>query len=272
MSWHADSELLVRYARGDIDQARASSIEAHLSSCAQCRLQVATLVDDGRLGGVWEAVEAELDAPARGPMEIALTRIGVSGHAARLLVATPALRLSWLSACALVLALAVWAARQHADGLYWFLVMAPLLPLAGVAAAYGPGVDPTYEIGLAAPLRSFKLLLIRTLAVLVTTIAMAAIAAVALSGWRWAAAAWLVPSLGLTLTSLAFATRMAPIAACGSLAVVWMLAAGVGGRLAAGPLVLFGPPAQLICALVAAVALLTLLHANERFERRGDIT
>jgi hypothetical protein len=40
-----------------------------------------------------------------------------------------------------------------------FLTVAPLLPLAGIAMAYGPGIDPTYEIGLAAPMRSLRLLL-----------------------------------------------------------------------------------------------------------------
>ena len=73
-----------------------------------------------------------------------------------------------------------------------FLVLAPLLPLAGVAAAYGRDVDPTYEIGLAAPMRSFGLLLVRALAVLATTSVMAAVAgARARRACSWSAAAWL---------------------------------------------------------------------------------
>ena len=107
-----------------------------------------------------------------------------------------------------VLAFAVWAARGDQQGVYWFLVLAPMLPLAGVAAAYGQGVDPTYEVGLAAPMRSFGLLLIRAVAVLVTTTVIAGLAALALPGLQWTAAAWLLPSLGLTLASLALATRM----------------------------------------------------------------
>jgi hypothetical protein len=35
-----------------------------------------------------------------------------------------------------------------------FLVMAALLPVAGVAAAYGPGVDPAYDVGRASPCRA----------------------------------------------------------------------------------------------------------------------
>lgn len=272
MSWHVHPDVLAHYASGDADQTQAYSIEAHLPSCPACRAQIAALVDDRRLARVWEGVEAQLDVPARGPVEAALCRLGVAKHSARLLGATPALRLSWLSACALVLAFAAWAAGQRADGVYWFLVLAPLLPLAGVAAAYGPGVDPTYEIGLAAPLRSFELLLIRALAVLAATTVMAAVAAVALAGLQWTAAAWLVPSLGLTLASLALATRMSPLIACASLAVVWALSAGVAGRLAAEPLIFFGAGGQLLYAVVAIVALVVLLRSAERFERRGDMT
>ena len=272
MTWHVDSELLARYARGDIDDAHAYSIEAHLPSCSQCRMQIAALVGNGRLTRVWDDLEAQLDAPVPGPVEVALTRVGVPAHVARLLAATPALRISWLAACALVLAFAAWAASQRADGVYWFLVMAPLLPLSGVAAAYGPGVDPTYEVGLAAPMRSFQLLLIRAIAVLVATTVMAAFAAVAVSGVHWTAAAWLVPSLGLTLASLALATRIAPLSACAALAVLWMVCAAIGRYLAADPLIFFGPAGQLTCALVAAGALLALVVNADRLERRGDMT
>ena len=140
-------------------------------------------------------------APRRGRGR--LVRLGVPEHLARLLGATPALRASWLLGCALVLAFAAWAATRRADGLVVFLMLAPLLPVAGVAAAFGPDVDPSYEIGLAAPMRSFGLLLLRALAVLVTTTVMAGIAALALPGLQPSAAAWLLPSLGLTLASIA---------------------------------------------------------------------
>jgi hypothetical protein len=271
MSWHVQSELLERYARGDTDSAQSFSIEAHLPTCPQCCGQIARLVDGARLERAWDGLEERLDAPGRGPVEAALVRLGVREHVARLLGATPALRLSWLLACALVLAFAVWAASRRDEGLALFLVVAPLLPLAGVAAAYGPDVDPTYEVGLAAPMRSFGLLLIRALAVLVTTTAMAGIASLALPGLHWSAAAWLAPSLGLTLASLALATRMSALVACGSLAVLWVLVAGAGWRMAHEPLVVFGAAGQLTCALVAMVAALVLVLNADRFERRGGV-
>jgi len=272
MTWHVQPELLARYIGGNIDEAQAFSVEAHLPSCAQCRGAVAELADGARLTSTWEGIEERLDVPRRGPVEAGLVALGVPGHIARLLGATPALRLSWLLACALVLAFAVFAATRREHGLYWFLVLAPLLPLAGIALAYGPQVDAAYEVGLAAPMRSFSLLLIRAVAILATTTMLVAVAALALPGLHASAAAWLVPSLGLTLASLALATRTSALVACGSLAFLWVLVAGAGWRLAREPLLVFGAGGQVVCALVAALAALVLVHNADSFERRGDMT
>lgn len=271
-SWHVHPELLARYVRGDADAAHAYSVEAHLPSCRQCTEQIAALLGGDRLARTWEDIQVRLDAPHRGPVEAALVRIGVRDHVARLLGATPALRLSWLLACALVLAAAVWAATRREDAVVLFLALAPLLPLAGVAAAYGPDVDPTYEIGLAAPMRSFGLLLVRALAVLATTTAMAAVAALALPGLHWSAAAWLLPSLGLTLASLALATRMAPVLACTALGATWVLVVAIGWSLAQQPLLVFGPACQIACALLATLAAFVLARHTDSFDRRGDTT
>jgi hypothetical protein len=271
MTWHIESELLAHYARGEIDQARAFSIEAHLPSCSACRERVASLVDGARVARLWDGIEERLDAPRRGPVETGLVRLGVPEHLARLLGATPALRLSWLVACAGALAFAVWAATRGEVGVLVFLALAPLLPLAGVAAAYGPEVDPTYEIGLASPMRSFRLLLIRAVAVLASTTAMAGVAALALPGLEWTAAAWLLPSLALTLGSLALATRMAPLAACGSLATTWMLVVILSWRGGDEPLAAFQLPGQVASALVTAFAAAVLVHRRDSFER-GDAT
>ena len=60
----------------------------------------------------------------------------------------------------------VRAAQVDERFLRMFLVVAPLGPLAGVAVAFAGGLDPTREIGLAAPYSGLRLLLIRTAAVL----------------------------------------------------------------------------------------------------------
>ena len=162
------------------------------------------------------------DEPPRGRVEAVLVRLGVPDHVARLLAATPSLRLSWFGATAVALGFSVLAAYGKRDPLM-FLVVAPLLPLGGVAAAFGPGVDPTYEIGLASPVRTSRLLLIRATAVLGATSFLAGVASLALPRLDWTATAWVLPSLGLTIATLALATVMRPLWAVGTVASLWVI-------------------------------------------------
>lgn len=266
--WHADDGLLAGYVAGDTDQALAASVEAHLLACSRCRAAVATFVEAERLEAGWEALIATVDAPARGPVESLLVRLGVADHTARLLAATPSLRLSWLAAVTAALVFSVLTAHVGANSPLLFLVVAPLLPLAGVAAAYGPGVDPTYEIGLASPLRSGRLLLLRAAAVLTVSALLATAAGLALPGAAWAAAAWLLPSLGLTLGSLALATAVDPIRAAVAVAVGWVGLVTVATETAADALVVFGSAGQLVAALVAGLAAVALTRRRECFDVR----
>jgi len=107
MSTHIQAELLHAYARGDVDGAHAYSIEAHIVGCAECQALIGGVVAADRLERVWADVEDRLDAPRVSALEVLLRRLGVREHLARLLVVTPALRLSWLGSCALVLVFAV---------------------------------------------------------------------------------------------------------------------------------------------------------------------
>src|SRR5438445_3428947 len=103
MSWHAEADLLQRYADETLDDARAYSLEAHLLRCARCRAELAPTADAAQLDRMWASVVERVDAPAPGLVERGLLEIGVREHAARLLAATPSLRLSWLGAEAIAL-------------------------------------------------------------------------------------------------------------------------------------------------------------------------
>jgi hypothetical protein len=266
MSWHVEPQLLRRYAQGGSDLADSFSIEAHVLECALCRGELAALADHDRLEQVWSGVEDAIAGPAREPVESLLVRLGVPDHLARLLASTRSLTLSWLGAVSICLALAVTAAHLSPRGLLVFLALAPLLPLAGIASVYGPSVDPTYEISLAAPMRGFELLTVRATAVLSVTTALAALAAAALPDFGWLAAAWLLPSLALTALALALATYVPSPAAFWTAALVWIAAVGLtassGDRFAA-----FGRSAQagFLVAIVIATALLA--HRREAFDR-----
>lgn len=267
MTWHADERLLEGYARGETDQADSMALEVHLAQCTTCRKTLAQCVDAESLQQGWEAIRSAIDAPHRGPFEALLVKAGVAEATARLVAATPSLRASWLAAVTVALGFAVVAAYQATAGLLLFLVLAPLLPVAGVAAAYGPGVDPTYEIGLAAPLSSLRLLLLRTAAVLSVTTVLAGLAGLTLPGLNWTAAAWLLPALGLTLGSLALSTVIAPLRAAQLVSLAWVVIVAAVTVPASDKLVLFRSWGQIVFALLTVLCGLAIARRQEAFER-----
>lgn len=266
--WHADAALLEAYAHGRADAALSFSVEAHLIGCAGCRAVLGGSVERLSLERIWEGVVAEIHAPRRGPIEALMVRAGVPEYVARLIAATPSLRISWIAAVVIALGFAVGAAHSGPGGLLVFLMLAPLLPVAGVAVAYGPGMDPTYEIGLTAPMRSFRLLFLRCAAVLATTTILAAVAALFLPRLNWTAAAWLLPSLGLTLSSLALTTIVSPLVSASAVAGVWIALTTLGYAATRDDLAAFRGPSQVIFAAVAIVSGLVIAARSERFEMR----
>jgi hypothetical protein len=273
-TWHADASELARYAAQDLDDIRASSLEAHLLTCEHCREALAPMAPASRLDAMWDEVAAVLDTPRPGIVERSLLRLGVHEHVARLLAATPSLRLSWFLAEAFALGSAAFAA-QHTSGtdaagatLFLFLVLAALAPVAGVAVAFGPGMDPAYEIGLASPMRSDRLLFIRTAAVLVASVAIGGAAAIALPGLDRTVTLWLLPALGLTLATLAAATWLRPfVAACG-VALGWVMVAAAVSVASADPLAPFHAAGQLVAILAIATSLLVLAQRRSAYEGR----
>jgi hypothetical protein len=267
-AWHADGDVLAAYRDGRLDVAGRWSVEAHLTSCAACRLQARALVDPARLRRLRAALIEAVDVPRAGVAERLLVRLGVADCTARLLAATPALRGSWLLGMAGTLAFAVLAAwvSRGPDAALWLLCVAPLLPLAGIAVAFGPGIDPTYEIGLAAPVRSFRLLLLRAATVLGTSTLLAAAASLMLPGFGWGATGWLLPSLGLTVCSLALATMVEPLRAMGVTAGAWVVAVVVTVAPPSPSSILFSLAGQVAFATLALLAAVVVLARRGRFE------
>jgi anti-sigma factor RsiW len=273
-TWHADPALLARYADDDLDDVRATSLEAHLLSCDACRERLTPFVAAEPLETVWQHIETTLDAPRSGMVERVLVRLGVHEHVARLLSATPSLRLSWFIAEAIALGSAAVAAHHGAgtraggSTLFLFLVVAALAPVAGVAAAFGPKVDPSYEIGIASPLRSDRLLFLRATAVLVCSLVIAGLAALALPGFDRSVVVWLLPALGLTLATLAVATWLTPITSACVVGLSWALLAAAGSVSASDPLALFHALAQIGYLLAIAASLLVLARRGAVYEGR----
>lgn len=234
--WHADQDLIARYLRGDAGGALGSSVEAHLLRCATCRDRVRPLVDPAPLGLVWARLEDSLQAPRPGLFERVVRRLGVPEEDALLLAAAPSLRAGWLwgTVVALVFA-AVAAAEGGPHGAAFFLVVAPLVPVAGVAVSYGPDIDDAYEPTLAAPYSSSRLLLLRALATLLTSVPLAALGGLLLPWSDWSAATWLLPAVAGVALTLAGATWVGTTRAGSAVAVGWLLVvAAISGPAGAG--------------------------------------
>ncbi|MEX1102359.1 MAG: zf-HC2 domain-containing protein [Actinomycetota bacterium] len=272
-TWHADEALLARYVEAELDDARASSIESHLMGCEGCREAVATIVPPQRLDRIWAGVVDTLDTPRRGVVERALVRLRVPDHVARLLAATPSLRLSWLAAEVFVLVFAVITANTASGpneelALFVFLVIGALLPVAGIAVAFGPGMDPTYEIGVAAPIRADRLLLLRAAAVLVTSIAITGCGAALLPALdAGIAAAWLLPSLGLSLAVLALGTRFAPLTSALGVTCTWLVTAAVAAAGAGDRMIAFRSVGQWVSVVVIVASATLLVRRRFAYER-----
>jgi hypothetical protein len=267
-TWHVDTELARRYGDGDADVVLAASIEAHVLACAACRDLLGRATPPDRLAAIWDGITGELDAPRPRLIERLLMRLGVREDTARLIVTTPSLRLSWLTSNVLVLALAVLAAAHGSRGMLAFLTLAPTMPLAGVALAFSASADGTRAITAVAPYSHIRLLLIRSLAVLVSSIAVALTSGVLLIGQAWLAAAWLLPALALVTTTLALSARLDPAHAAFAVGLGWVLLVWGGAPMRSSLLAPFGRTAQLAYLLVTLLAVAAIVLTRNSFDYR----
>jgi hypothetical protein len=263
-AWHLDGDLLDTYAEGrPLSPALTASVEAHLERCAHCRARLVPVADVPRLDAVWAEVVDRVDAPRVPLVERLLLGLGVAPDTARLLAVTPSLQLPWVTGTAIALTLALLVAHTGDDGVALFLALAPVLPVAGVAVAFSARTDPLHEVAIAAPYSSYRLLLVRSAAVLVATLVLAVPAAALLPSTPWVAAGWLLPALALTCTSLALATRVDPVVSSAALAATWLVLSLSGLAPGRNPLVVATVVPQLLC-LVLLVAAATALVTQRR--------
>jgi hypothetical protein len=178
---------------------------------------------------VWTAVAAQVWRRHPGPAERLAGRLLRSPGLARALVTTPSLLLGWIIATVAVLA--AGAAATLATGTPYVGLLAPALAAAGIAYAYGPGIDPAWELARSMAVSDRMVLLVRALAVLALNAALglvaSAVSVLAGSGPAGSGAlaaltfGWLIPMTAMCALALAAAT-LARSANVG-------VAAGLGG-------------------------------------------
>jgi len=278
-SAHIDPTVIERYGNGLLDVAAETWVEDHLLECAQCRARVAAhavpagipQLDPVRLDRVWQEVVDVVDAPHVGVVERGLRLCGVSETTARLLAAAPSLRMPWLAGIALTLGFAVIAAGGGRNGVAVYLALAPILPVAGVAAAYAPPMDPLREVATAAPYSSVRIVLLRAVAVLAATIPLVLLTGLVLPGAPlWVGVAWLLPALAFTTLTLLAGTIVDPLWAAIGIAAVWVSLVTVTSLHDRRPLQMVGSGYQILfLVLLLACAGVLFARRNAIAGRRG---
>ena len=225
-------------------------------------------LDPARLDANWRAITATLDAPRASGVERVLRRVGVPARITRLVVATPALRRSWYLAMGAALLVGLGAIDpSDPDSLFTLLVLAPLVPVLGVALAYGPTSDPTHEIQLATPTAGIRLVMIRAATVLSVSVVVITVAALVAPAARSSAVLWILPSVALTTFSLSLMTVWPPRRAAAIAGAAWLMLAVISASAAEHNLELFGRVGQLVAVGVAVVAVPVTVWRRDRFDR-----
>lgn len=261
--WHAAEGELAAYVNGAISPVLATSVDAHLARCAQCRRTISRVAESADTRRRWARLVDALDRPSR---SVTHRLDMLEGHElARAALAAPALRWAWGVALGIVLAVPLASLLLLGAGprsLAALLAVAPLAPGAAVVLAYHRAVDPAGEMALATPASGLRLVAMRAVVV-----AGAAVPPGLAVGWLTGvplnvAMAWLLPGLALAaLVLLAGTTRVDPGVAAAFLGGAWALAvaAPASARVLAAQHVIdlvAAPPVQLSALAVTTVSLL----------------
>ncbi len=265
-AWHASETALAAWVDGTGGPIAGASVEQHLLRCAECRALVARLVPAAPLAAGWDLVLEAVEVPPPTLLGRALRRAGLSAADSLIMETAPRVLRAWF-ACLVGLLGFTFVARDvggQSGALVAFLFVAPVLPVAGVALAYGPGADPSYDIVLASPYRMFRLVLLRSVMVLATALPVIAAAGLLLPISTVAAVAWVLPALGFSVVVLGVSTWVRGEYAAVAIAFAWVCAIAWSVH-AENPLALLAPPAMagyLVIAAGGAAVLATRLVAQ----------
>ena len=147
---------------------------------------------DVDLDRVWLGVASEVWRRQPGPLERLAAWLLRSPGLARALVTTPSLLLGWVIATLVVLA--AGAAATLGTGTPYVALFAPALAGAGIAYAYGPGIDPAWELAQSMTVSDRMVLLVRALAVFGLNAAVGLAASAASGSAAAVTFGWLVPN------------------------------------------------------------------------------
>jgi len=250
--WHVAASDLRAYVAGDVHGVSADSIEAHLLRCDRCRATLTANARSADRDRRWDAISAKVDQPGRWSQSATWFRVALgTPH----LVAAGALLAAMFIAVPLLASLV-----DERTTVTWFLALAPAIPIAASVIAYATATDPAGNSGIATPLHSFRLVVLRTGILLAALLPIGLLTSVLLPVPTSLVLGWFLPSTAACAIVLALGTRYDPVWVAGLLAVGWA-AVVLGGfvRLADIPLTdaleqlsVNQPIVQVISAVIAA--------------------
>jgi hypothetical protein len=209
------------------------------------------------LDRVWLGVAAQVWRREPGWLERLAGRLLRSPGLARALLTTPSLLLPWLIASVVVLG--TGAAATLSTGQPLVALLAPALAAAAIAYAYGPDVDPAWELSRSMAVSDRMVLLVRAL----TVFAVNAVLGLGASAASGAVAAvtfgWLVPMTAVCALALAVATvaRSAMVGAAAGMAG-WAITV-LSGRVASGQFTAVVTRAALVLPYLAVAVACTVV-------------
>jgi len=264
---HASRQLIGRYVLGDADIPgdELFALESHLESCAVCRARLADTAADRApavgllLENVWSELEPASRASAPMPVERRWARWLATW-------ASPGM-VPWLGVSTLVAGLAWVLAEVYRNGSAVVLLLAPILPLLGVAASWARGLDPAYELVVATPRAGLYLVLRRTLAVLVVVIPLLLVCGAFLHA---SPGLWLLPCLAYTAGTLAVGGVIGVGRAATALALLWavfVIAPSIGQQRLS---IVLDPRALPVWGAVLVAAAVVVVTRSRAYTRLGS--
>jgi len=207
---------------------------------------------DVDLSKVWLGVAGTIWRRKPGWLERAAGRLLRSPGLARALLTTPSLLVPWLVASVMVVGAGTLATLGTGQSLVWMVT--PALAAAGIAYAYGPGIDPAWELSCSMAVSERMVLLVRAMTVFLVNAALG-LAASAVSGAVAAVTfGWLLPMTAVCGLALAVATvtRSANAGAAAGL-VAWAITV-LSGRVTGERLTIVITSSVLVLPYLAAAA------------------
>lgn len=176
----------------------------HIAQCVACQTRLAREGGDVDLARAWYGVAATVWAEQIRPVERLAAWLLRSPGLARALVTTPSLLLSWIVASMVVFAIGIVATAGSGEP--WVALLAPPLAGIGVAYAYGPGVDPAFELSQTMAVSDRMVLLVRVVAVFSVNALIGLVATLIATEVGGVTFGWLLPMTAVSAVGLAGAT------------------------------------------------------------------